>query len=109
LLRAIKRPFSFRAKRHLEASGSPLIATLTVRQRPGVMTFRFWQEGPGYDRNLTRAEPIRTVIDYIHHNPVRRGLCQQAVEWRWSSARYYHTEGREQDSSLPQIHGLPND
>jgi putative transposase len=109
LLRAIKRPFSFRVKQHLEASGSPLIEALTVRQRPGVMTFRFWQEGPGYDRNLTRTEAVRTVIDYIHHNPVRRGLCQRAEEWRWSSARYYHTEGRDQDSALPSIHGLPND
>ena len=107
LLRAIKRPFSFRVKQHLEANGSQLLSLLTVRQRPGVMTFRFWQEGPGYDRNLTRPEAILAVIDYIHNNPVRRGLCQRVVEWRWSSARYYHTEGEEQDSALPRIHGLP--
>ncbi len=63
LLRAIKRPFSFRVKQHLEASGSPLLKTLTVRQRPGVMTFRFWQEGPGYDRNLTQRETILAVVN----------------------------------------------
>jgi putative transposase len=107
LLRAIKRPFSFRVKQYLEASGSQLLPLLTVRQRPGVMTFRFWQEGPGYDRNLTRSETILSVIDYIHNNPVRRGLCQRAEDWRWSSARYYHTGGEEQDHALPRIHGLP--
>ena len=47
LLRAIKRPFSFRVKQQLEVSGSQLIPLFTVRQRPGVMTFRFWQEGLG--------------------------------------------------------------
>lgn len=107
LLRAIKRPFSLRVKQQLEANGSQLVPLLTVRQRPGVMTFRFWQEGPGYDRNLTRPETIVAVVDYLHNNPVRRGLCQRAGEWRWSSARYYHTEGGEQDSALPRIHGLP--
>src|SRR5437773_7330719 len=47
LLRAIKRPYSFRIKKLLEQSGSPLLDKLTIRQRPGVTTFRYWQEGPG--------------------------------------------------------------
>lgn len=106
LLRAIKRPFSFRVKQHLEASESPLLKTLTIRQRPGVMTFRFWQEGPGYDRNLTKPETILAIINYIHNNPVRRGLCQRAEEWRWSSAQHYHTKGKERDTALPYIHGV---
>jgi putative transposase len=53
LLRAIKRPYSFRIKKLLEESHNPLLEKLTIRQRPGVTTFRYWQEGPGYDRNLT--------------------------------------------------------
>ena len=52
LLNAIKRPFSYRIKQLLIKEDSPLLQKLTVRQRPGVMTFRFWQEGGGYDRNL---------------------------------------------------------
>ena len=36
LLRAIKRPFSYRIKQLLEASSSPLLEKLTIRQRPGV-------------------------------------------------------------------------
>ncbi|WP_415228798.1 hypothetical protein [Psychromonas sp.] len=28
-------------------------------------------------------------IEYIHHNPVKRGYVDQAVHWRYSSARNY--------------------
>jgi putative transposase len=107
LLKAIKRPYSYRVKQLLIACRSPLLEKLTIRQRPGVETFRYWQEGPGYDRNLTVPSTVIAAIDYIHENPVRRGLCHRAVEWRWSSARYYHLSEFEQDVALPTIHGLP--
>jgi len=55
LLRAIKRPYSYRIKQQLVAAKADLLDRLTVRQRPGIETFRYWQEGPGYDRNLTPA------------------------------------------------------
>ena len=29
------------------------------------------------------------MIDYIHNNPVRRGLVRHATDWLWSSARFY--------------------
>ena len=107
LLKAIKRPFSFRIKQLLIQSKSRLLEKLTIRQRPGVMTFRFWQEGPGYDRNLTHAKSVLQAIDYLHHNPVRRGLVTRAVDWRWSSARYYLLADPVIDSALPTIHRLP--
>jgi REP element-mobilizing transposase RayT len=59
LLRAIKRPFSFRIKQALEASRSPLLEKLTIRQRPGVTTFRFWQEGSF----LARGARLRSKPD----------------------------------------------
>ena len=79
---AVKRPFSFRIKRILMDNRSHLLESLTVRQRPGVTTFRYWQEGSGYDRNMHSALAIDAAIEYIHMNPVRRGLCQRAVDWR---------------------------
>ena len=51
--------------------------------------FRFWQEGPGFDRNLFGPEAITASMDYIHLNPVKRGLCEKATDWKWSSARFY--------------------
>jgi len=82
LLRAIKRPYFLRIKRLLEQAGSPLLRRLTVRQRPGVSTSRFWQEGPGYDRNPTQPGTVRAAIDYLHSNPVCRRLVEAAVDWR---------------------------
>ena len=35
------------------------------------------------------ARRRRQMIDYIHMNPVRRGLCEKPEEWRWSSADWY--------------------
>jgi REP-associated tyrosine transposase len=87
LLKAMKRPFSYRIKGLLEASRSPLLESLTIRQRPGVQTFRFWQEGSGYDRNLDQVGSVLAAIDYIHHNPVRLGLVAQASDWQWSMCR----------------------
>ena len=75
LLRAIKRPYSFRIKQLLLEQESSLLDRLTIVQRPGVKTFRYWQEGPRYDRNLESNSAITAAIDYIHLNPVRRKLC----------------------------------
>jgi len=50
---------------------------------------RFWQKGAGYDRNLFSPSVILASIDYIHNNPVRKGLVEAATEWVWSSARNY--------------------
>jgi putative transposase len=107
-LARIKQPFSSQIKEILVERRSRLLEQLTVRERPGKMCFRFWQEGPGYDRNLITPESIRASIDYIHKNPVQRGLCRRAIDWIWSSARYYLTEPpKQQFSDLPFIHGLP--
>src|SRR4051794_26000197 len=88
-LARIKQPFSKWVKRQLTDMKSPLVDRLTVQERPGKTCFRFWQEGPGYDRNLTTPSVIEAAIEYIHMNPVRRGLVKRAVDWKWSSASWY--------------------
>ena len=103
LLKAIKRPYSFRIKRLLHESNSPLLKTLDVQQRPGVRSFRYWQEGPGYDRNLERAETVLAAIDYFHLNPVKRGLVKRAVEWQWSSARWFEGLEYHKDVRVPKL------
>jgi putative transposase len=109
LLFAIKRPYSYRIKQRLIEQRSPLLQTLTVRQRPGVMTFRYWHEGPGYDRNLKEARSIVAAIDYVHMNSVRRGLCERCTDWKWSSARYFLDPHSPIDPVLPRITPLPPD
>ena len=107
LLKAIKRPFAFRVKQLLEAARSSLLEELTIRERPGVNVFRFWQEGGGYDRNLRTPKTVLASLDYMHNNPVARGLCSRVVEWKWSSARFYVSDGQVVDEDLPTIHRIP--
>ncbi|UCC32281.1 MAG: transposase [Phycisphaerales bacterium] len=82
LLYAIKRPVSTRIKQHLIRTDAQLVKHLTIRERPGKTTFRFWQEGAGYDRNIASIKILRTAIEYVHNNPVRRGLCQTPGQWK---------------------------
>jgi putative transposase len=108
-LARIKQPFSKWVKQLLLDSKSTLLDRLTVQERPGKTCFRFWQEGPGYDRNLSTPAVIEAAINYIHMNPVRRGLVKLAVDWRWSSASWYLLNPRrQQQPGLPNIHGLPS-
>jgi putative transposase len=107
-LARIKQPFSKQIKEILVGQGSRLLSKLMVQERPGKTCFRFWQEGPGFDRNLFTSEAISFSLEYIHNNPVSRGLCRTAVDWKWSSARYYlDVPPRQQYPGLPTIHGLP--
>ncbi len=32
---------------------------------------------------------MRQKIDYIHHNPVKRGYVEEAEHWRYSNAKNY--------------------
>ena len=69
--------------------------------------FRFRQEGGGYDRNLKTETAVRASIEYIHLNPVRRGLCERAVEWKWSNAGRDYRPDEATDPDLLEISGLP--
>jgi putative transposase len=71
-LARIKQPFSKWVKQQLRASKSPLLNKLTVRERPGKTCFRFWQEGPGYDRNLTTSSVINVRLNARGGNLVSR-------------------------------------
>jgi putative transposase len=38
-------------------------------------------------RTVAVGRGVHEVIDYIHMNPVRRGLVERPEDWPWSSAR----------------------
>lgn len=106
-LSQVKRPVADFVKAWLIESNSPMLRRLTVQERPGKKSFRFWQEGPGCDQNLFKPTALQNAINYIHNNPVRRNLCARATDWKWSSARYYLLEPPcQQFPELPYVHGL---
>ena len=86
---ALKVPVQRRALAFLRRQAPAFLQRLRDRQPNGKVHDRFWQRGGGYDRNITDATTLRTMIEYIHNNPVRRGLVEQATDWPWSSARFY--------------------
>ncbi|HOI56879.1 MAG TPA: transposase [Phycisphaerae bacterium] len=90
LLYDLKRPVSIKARRFLEDNdGGDLLSRLTV-VRGRTRTFRFWQAGGGFDRNLVDRRSLRCVAEYIHGNPVRRGLVTSPQDWPWSSAAFWN-------------------
>ncbi|MBI1338560.1 MAG: hypothetical protein GC164_16575 [Phycisphaera sp.] len=105
-LSAIKRPFSYRVKQLMQLHDDPLLGRLTITERPSKSSFRFWQEGSGYDRNITDPDTLHSVINYIHANPVRRGLVPRESEWHWSSWHHYHDPGNRKEN-LPTVHDWP--
>jgi putative transposase len=87
-LRALKEPVGRKAITYLESHAPQWLERLTVREGTRIRR-RFWQPGGGYDRNITSIAALRAMIDYIHANPVRRGLVARPEDWEWSSARWY--------------------
>jgi putative transposase len=51
---------------------------------------RFWQDRY-VDRNIRGEEARSDVIQYIHRNPVKRGLAARPEDYPWSSYNHYAT------------------
>jgi len=91
--KAIKAPVGRRAIKYLEAQAPEWLPRITRRR--GSKTERlFWQSGGGYDRNVTGGKTLTEMIDYIHLNPVRRGLVERPEQWKWSSAAWFLGTGQ---------------
>ena len=54
-------------------------------------THKFWM-ADYWDRYIRNAEHFSRVVEYIHNNPVKAGLCERAEDWLWSSARYWNCD-----------------
>ena len=82
---AMKSPPARRAINYLQVHQREWLPRLERRRGPRVERL-FWQSGAGYDRNIVEPKTLLATIEYIHLNPVRRGLVTRATDWRWSSA-----------------------
>ncbi|MCP5007098.1 MAG: hypothetical protein GY941_24610 [Planctomycetes bacterium] len=50
--------------------------------------YQVWQEG-FHPKMIGTQEVFIQKVEYIHNNPVRRGLVESAEYWRYSSAGNY--------------------
>ena len=45
---------------------------------------------PKYDSfEIDSRQKLEEKLTYLHLNPVRKGFVDRAVDWKWSSARWY--------------------
>jgi len=89
VLKSIKQSVARRATNWLREHSVEWLGRLVVTRPSGRTEFRFWLQGGGYDRNIIEARAAWGSVEYIHDNPVRRGLVATPTDWFWSSARHY--------------------
>lgn len=86
ILAELKSPFAKRVIGRWRKLEAPILSKLSAESGRK----RFWQPGGGYDRNIHSDGEVFEKIEYIHDNPVRRGLVLRQTDYRWSSARWYN-------------------
>jgi putative transposase len=102
----IKESVGRRAIAYIEAYAPQWLSRITTCEGQRIRR-RFWQPGGDYDRNVVEPSTVHQMIDYIHANPVRRGLVASIEDWQWSSARWYggiRPVRIEIDATLPPTH-----
>jgi putative transposase len=72
----------------------PVSISLVMRQVKSTSSGRFnrlrdshganWQH-QFWDRFIRHAKELSERLEYMHYNPVRKGLVSSPEEWRWSS------------------------
>lgn len=106
ILKSIKIPVAKKAIGFLREAKSQFLEKLNYSTSKDPR-YRFWQAGPGFDTNVVEPKQIHQIIDYIHHNPVRRGLVETPTKWTWSSASTW--ESKLSPAIEIDTHSLPMD
>ena len=89
ILKSIKQPTTQRSIRYLKKEDPDRLRLMISGMKRGHSPYSLWQSGGGFDQNLHTSKEIWNMIDYVHMNPVRRGLVENPEDWQWSSARFY--------------------
>ena len=87
MLYDLKRPFARDVLARWRELNAPILKRITDKSGPHHS--HFFQPGGGYDHNLRTDTDVNDKIDYIHANPVERGLCRFETDWKWSSIHAY--------------------
>jgi putative transposase len=89
-LQMLKQVASQKLNDHGEDRGAPSFSR-SVREGGALRSHApFWQRRY-YDFNVFRESKLTEKLDYMHQNPVQRGLVARPEDWKWSSARHYAT------------------
>jgi len=90
VMQALKQGFARRLLGRLRRSTDPRQSLLwnTATAEGRVWQHRF------YDFVVFTAKKRVEKLDYMHHNPVKRGLVLEPEQWKWSSYRDYGLDER---------------
>ena len=105
ILSTIKQSVSKRAILWLKDNAPDFLERLLDAHPGSKSSYRFWQRGGGYDRNLRSVRDIHEKVRYLHENPVRRGLVSRPIDWYWSSASAW--ESGVDEPLMIDRHSLP--
>src|SRR6266478_6545843 len=67
-----------------------ILKQLTSRQLKSTNQKQLWQRRY-YDFNVSSPEKFTEKLQYIHRNPVKRGLVTKPEDYCWSSFNHYAT------------------
>jgi putative transposase len=76
-----------RAMRGKRRRSSPAQLSLKFPNELGALR-RFWQKR-FYDFNVWSGKKLQEKLEYMHANPVIRGLVKHPKDWAWSSWGFY--------------------
>jgi putative transposase len=78
-----------RVSRKIRARGNGIVLPFARRREP---LPAFWQ-ARFYDFNVYSEWKRKEKLEYIHANPVARGLVTHPEDWPWSSWSFYERDG----------------
>ena len=61
-----------------------------------------WEEG-SHPEQISNDGIMRQKLEYMHNNPVKRGLVPSPERWRWSSWRAWNGPDDPKDDDLPTV------
>jgi|SRR3972149_9095025 len=98
-MRDFKKYTAVQVRMLLEKDGEIELLDVLRKNARGMrgQIFKLWKSRFD-DLILTKTETINTKINYIHDNPVRKGLVSKPEDWFYSSARDYLSIG---SSAIP--------
>ncbi len=90
MMRDFKKFTSTKIRQQLESDGHTTIVERLRSYAEGKkkQIFKLWMERFD-DVVLFTEKMLRTKIEYIHNNPVKKGFVEKAEDWKFSSARNY--------------------
>ncbi len=91
VLKMLKQRVSRRLRRKLRRRGPTAQRSFAFARSDGRLP-QFWQRR-FYDFNVWSRKKKVEKLNYMHMNPVKRGLVEDPKDWPWSSYAFYQRRG----------------